>query len=704
MSVLKISHLCKRFKLSESSFVEVLKDINVTFPDTGLVGILGKSGCGKSTLLNLISLLDKPSSGEIIIDDKSTKHWKRKQIEKFRRNEIATIFQGYNLLEDHDVIYNISLPLLISGYSYKEASKKATSLLESINFPIELYHQKVNKMSGGEKQRVAILRAISISPRILLCDEPTGALDSDNSFMVMSLLKKISEKVLVIVVSHNQSLLSDMSDEIIQMKDGKITSEITKKRNNNDNPSKGKTKKRYSSSWVEKIATSNFKRRFGRNIISFVSVAICLITTTLVVGFIQNIDTRIKQECYKHLDLGVGTISKETSSKLEDTVITLVRSSRPNKEEIKRLEVEYPTYYYELNYDAILPPAISISYENNELKEYVYNSVYSFQDESIDKSLLIKGTFPKEDNLIEVVVNKKAYESLKTYTGEPLNKWISLSHKFETNYYTYDEENNVINDTFVYSARVKIVGVVDELSFLSVPTIYYPYVALDEYLSSYLLNNYSSYVDYPYSWKEKIMDEVNTNNLTSYSYKLFLKNYRYYPNVSLDKEKIKNEFTINNNSLVIEKALTDLISASSIGVELFLIIAIIGTVLIVGLISFSSYSEDKKRSAILTCLGADLFQITDIYIYENMMIVSLALILTFSLIIPIKTLVNRLLFQIIGIDNVISLPSSILPNINLPYSYYLFLIIVSLLVIVISTTIPILFSKKISVIEELKEE
>ena len=133
MSVLKISHLCKKFKLSESSSVEVLKDINVTFPDTGLVGILGKSGCGKSTLLNLISLLDKPSSGEIIIDDKSTKHWKRKQIEKFRRNEIATIFQGYNLLEDHDVIYNISLPLLISGYSYKEASKKAISFLEGSN-------------------------------------------------------------------------------------------------------------------------------------------------------------------------------------------------------------------------------------------------------------------------------------------------------------------------------------------------------------------------------------------------------------------------------------------------------------------------------------------------------------------------------------------------------------------------------------------
>ena len=140
MSLLQISHVDKQIKLSEKSFIDVLQEINITFPDVGLVGILGKSGCGKSTLLNLIALLDKPTQGDIIIDDKSTKRWKRKQIDKFRRDEIGIIFQNYNLLEDQDVIYNISLPLLINGYSYKEAEAKATSLLESISFPKDLYH------------------------------------------------------------------------------------------------------------------------------------------------------------------------------------------------------------------------------------------------------------------------------------------------------------------------------------------------------------------------------------------------------------------------------------------------------------------------------------------------------------------------------------------------------------------------------------
>ena len=479
MSLLKIDHLDKSFKISDTASVEILKEINITFPDVGLVGILGKSGCGKSTLLNLIALLDKPTLGDILIDGKSTKRWKRKTIDDFRRNEIGIIFQAYNLLEDQDVIYNISLPLLINGFSYKDAEERVINLLESIDFPKDLYHQKVNKLSGGEKQRVAILRAISISPRILLCDEPTGALDSENSILIMSLLKKISENVLVIVVSHNQSLLINMSDYIIRMKDGKIIDQKAIKKANVVKLSKKEKKRFHKSNWVDKIASSNFKRRLGRNIISIASLAICLIATTLVVGFIQNIDSRIEEECYKHLDIGVSSISKETSSKIQDTVITLVRSSRPSEVDIMRLEIEYPRYYYELNYEAIVPSYVSMKYEDDVLEEFSYTSVYSFRDQSINKSLLIKGRFPEEDSLLEVVINNKAYEEMKKYVDEPLNQWIDLSHRYETNFYTYDEDNTVLNDVLAYEKKTKIVGVVNELSFLSVPTVYYPYIALD---------------------------------------------------------------------------------------------------------------------------------------------------------------------------------------------------------------------------------
>ena len=704
MPVLKINHVSKQFKLSEEAVTTALNDVSITFPDVGLVGIIGKSGCGKSTLLNLISLLDKPTRGEILINGKSTKHFKRKQIERLRRQEIGIIFQNYNLLDDQDVVYNISLPLMINGYSYKEADAKALSLLESISLPKDLYHQKVNKLSGGEKQRVAILRGIITSPSILLCDEPTGALDSDNSILIMEMLKKISKKVLVIVVSHNESLLLSMSDYIVRMKDGKITSEQAINRVNASISPRKEEKRSKKSSWVERIASSNFKRRLGRNIISLVSLSICLLATTLVVGFIQNIDSRVEEECHKHLNIGSLSISKETSSKLEDTVLTIVRSSRPTDSEIKELEKEYPRYIYELNYEAIVPSFVNMTYIGNKLEDYSYSPVYSFIDKSIDKSLLLKGNFPKEDSLLEVVINQKAYEDLKKYVDEPLNHWIDLSYRYETNFYTYDEDNTVINDIFVYEKRVKIVGVVDELSFLAVPSVYYPYIALDTFLSSYLLNNYSKYYDSPYTWKEKIQDEINTSNLTSYSYKMFLVNYRDYSYVKSDKEELKDRYALSSNALTIQEALTDLISASCVGVELFLIIALVGSVLIVGLISFSSYSEDKKRSAILSCLGSDLYQIIDIYIYENIMIISFSLIIAVLLLFPLKMFANSMLFNLIGIKDIVSLPSYIAPSINLPYSYYLVLIIASIIVITLSTVLPILFSKKISVIEELREE
>ena len=704
MSVIQIKHLCKEYRLSKDSSFKVLKDINITFPEAGLVSILGKSGCGKSTLLNMLSLLDKPTTGSIYIDKQDITKWKRKRIENYRKHHVGIVFQHYNLLEDQDVIYNVALPLLIDGYSYSYSKKVALELLNRIGMNESLYKKKVNKLSGGEKQRVAILRSIISHPKVLLCDEPTGALDSDNSLLVMDLLKEISKDILVIMVSHNQELINKYSDRIIKLEEGQVVDQ--KIINNVVSTNKHETKKKRikSEGWVEKISSSNYQRRWGRNLICLLSLSICIIATTLVTGFIQNIDNKIINECEKHLDIGVSTYSKEASSSLDNTVITLVRSSRPSIEDITEFSQANDRYYIETNYDAIVPKYASISYQEKKMDEFLYSSIYSFTDNSINKSLLIRGSFPKQDSLLEVVINKKAYEELKQIKDEPLDSWIDVFYQYETNFYTYDSDNTVLNDVFVYEKRMKITGVVDELDFLSSPTIYYPYTALDEYLSSYTLNNYSYYMDLSYTWKDKLIEASNTDKLTSFSYKLFLKNYNDYSYIKIDKEKLKQGYTITNNALVIQEALTDLISASCVGVELFLAIAIIGSVLILGLISFSSYSEDKKRSAVLSCLGAKLSQIMDIYVMENMITVLLSLFISFLAVFPLKNAINSLLFSLTHIDNLVELPYNLSPIINIPYSYYLLVIIAGILIVIISTCLPILLSKKISVIEELREE
>lgn len=206
---------------------DALKDFSYYFKNVGLYGIIGKSGSGKSTLLNIIGLLDEPSSGDYFYLGESTKKWKRKRKRLFHLNEVGMIFQHYNLLENETVIFNIMIPLLIRGSSKKQAEEAAIKLLDDISFKKDLYQQKVFNLSGGEKQRVALLRALMNNPKIILADEPTGALDSRNSHIVMDTLKEISKSKLVIMVSHNVSLVNQYSDYIISLKDGKLTNKET---------------------------------------------------------------------------------------------------------------------------------------------------------------------------------------------------------------------------------------------------------------------------------------------------------------------------------------------------------------------------------------------------------------------------------------------------------------------------------------------
>ena len=199
-----------------------LDNVSLSFPSRGLIGVIGKSGSGKSTLLNVMALLDKPTSGEILFDGDDIKKWKEKRKRKYRHTDIGMIFQHYNLVENETVMYNIMLPCFIKGMKYKEAENKAKTLLDSISFKKELYEQRVFNLSGGEKQRVAILRALINDPKVIFADEPTGALDSRNSFLIMKNLKKISQGKLVIVVSHNLVLIEKFADKIISLKDGKV--------------------------------------------------------------------------------------------------------------------------------------------------------------------------------------------------------------------------------------------------------------------------------------------------------------------------------------------------------------------------------------------------------------------------------------------------------------------------------------------------
>ena len=212
--MLQLKNITKNY-LSGDNEVQALKGINIEFRENEFVSILGQSGCGKTTLLNIIGGLDRYTSGDLIINGKSTKEFKDKDWDTYRNHSVGFVFQSYNLIPHQTVLANVELALTISGVGKAERRKRAIEALQKVGLGDQL-NKKPNQMSGGQMQRVAIARALVNDPDILLADEPTGALDSKTSVQVMEILKEISKDRLIIMVTHNPELAKKYSSRIVK--------------------------------------------------------------------------------------------------------------------------------------------------------------------------------------------------------------------------------------------------------------------------------------------------------------------------------------------------------------------------------------------------------------------------------------------------------------------------------------------------------
>ncbi|MBQ8337934.1 MAG: ABC transporter ATP-binding protein/permease [Oscillospiraceae bacterium] len=219
--MLSLKGISKIYKTGDS-VVKALDDVSLEFRKNEFVSSLGPSGGGKTTLLNIVGGLDAYTSGDLVINGKSTKKFSQKDWDTYRNHSIGFIFQSYNLIPHQTVLSNVELALTLSGVSKAERRKKAREALEKVGLGDQL-KKKPNQMSGGQMQRVAIARALVNNPDILLADEPTGALDSSTSLQIMALLKEIANDRLVIMVTHNPELAEEYSKRIIKLLDGKIT-------------------------------------------------------------------------------------------------------------------------------------------------------------------------------------------------------------------------------------------------------------------------------------------------------------------------------------------------------------------------------------------------------------------------------------------------------------------------------------------------
>ena len=222
--MLQLKKIVKDYQTGDE-VVKALKGISINFRKNEFVSVLGQSGCGKTTLLNIIGGLDQYTSGDLVINGRSTKEFKARDWDSYRNNSIGFVFQSYNLIPHQTVLANVELALTLSGVSKSERRKRAKEVLEKVGLGDQIY-KKPNQMSGGQMQRVAIARALAKNPKLLLCDEPTGALDSRSTDELLGLFNAINDNGQTIVMVTHDPQMASYCSRLILLKDGVILEDL----------------------------------------------------------------------------------------------------------------------------------------------------------------------------------------------------------------------------------------------------------------------------------------------------------------------------------------------------------------------------------------------------------------------------------------------------------------------------------------------
>ena len=334
--MLQVKNLKKEYVTGDLTQA-ALNDVSINFRKNEFVAILGPSGSGKTTLLNIIGGLDRYDSGDIIINNISTKKYKDKDWDSYRNHSVGFVFQNYNLISHQSVLSNVELALTLSGVGKKERKRLAQEALEKVGLG-DQSHKKPNQMSGGQMQRVAIARALVNNPDIVLADEPTGALDTETSVQIMNLLKEVAKDRLVIMVTHNPELAEEYANRIIKIKDGKVqedtnpyTEEIV------DDIIEHKNLGKSSMSFLTALSLSfnNLLTKKGRTTLTSFAGSIGIIGIALILAISTGVRNYINEVQQDTLSSFPVQIEKEATD-MSSLISTLMGGEETNKDNVDK--------------------------------------------------------------------------------------------------------------------------------------------------------------------------------------------------------------------------------------------------------------------------------------------------------------------------------------------------------------------------------
>lgn len=361
--MLRLENIKKDYITGDSK-VEALKGITLQFRKSEFVSILGQSGCGKTTLLNIIGGLDRYTTGDLVINGKSTKEFKDKDWDSYRNHSVGFVFQTYNLIPHQTILSNVELALTLSGVSKSERRKRAIKALEDVGLG-EQINKKPNQLSGGQMQRVAIARALVNDPEIILADEPTGALDTKTSVQIMEILKKISKDRLIIMVTHNPDLAEKYSSRIIKILDGKITDDSNpynkEEEEKEDRTTKANSKVSMSFFTALSLSLNNLMTKKGRTILTSFAGSIGIIGIALILSLSRGMQTYINRVEEDTLSSYPITVQEETID-----MASMMTSLMGYTEEIEHEEGKV----YSKNIVNDMLSTISTKIQSNNLEEF----------------------------------------------------------------------------------------------------------------------------------------------------------------------------------------------------------------------------------------------------------------------------------------------------------------------------------------------
>lgn len=611
---------------------EILKDINLKFPNKGLIVILGPSGCGKTTLLNIIGGLTKPSKGEIILNGKSTKDFKKTTWDSYRNNYIGFIFQNYHLLNHLSVIDNISLKLRISQQS--KFQNKALKHLKQVGL-LAKKNAKPTFLSGGQKQRVAIARALVNDPAIILADEPTGALDSQASNKIMNLFAKIAQTKLVIMVTHNESLALKYATDIIRMQDGKVINDpqlmITQKSFNNQ-----LSKTKLSIMTALKLSLKNLIGKKMRFFLTAFATSIGLIGLTTILSVSQGFNKEIKrfeQDSMANFPLIIqnGIVKKDVKTISNNSMGQLnVSNMIANKYHENKITNTYlqfinkidKTYFWEVSF--CYPPKDVVKMNNNYLSTVNLNLFGLSKNKFNDEFTLLAGSYPQSLDEIILIVNKNKEISSHLTESLALNKKKIKYQDILKNKLFLKNGNTYFTLNIVGVAMIKDESIIGATQF-------------DEDKDNFVYLN-------------TLDEKINKNIMPQTIY--------LYPKDLISKEKIINylstekEIIFNDYAKELANTTRELIKMLTVILVIFSSVSLIVSALMISIIIYISVLERTKEIGILRCLGARSKDIKKIFLAEGLLIgiasTLLALFISFSL----TKVINKILFHYLEIPNI----------------------------------------------------